>query len=132
MQVQLRQLSGTTVVVCNVHVASLPAAERASVGVHMAARVHLPSLVTCQYTQLDPLRPLVMIVQVKEVGDGNINYVYVLEGPAGSLCLKQGHPYVRIMKSWKLSQVCPSGEQELFTLVIHQDEIPRSNSRLCL
>jgi hypothetical protein len=39
------------------------------------------------------------------VGDGNINYVYVLEGPAGSLCLKQGHPYVRIMKSWKLTQV---------------------------
>ena len=53
---------------------------------------------------------MVTIVQVKEVGDGNINYVYVLEGPAGSLCLKQGHPYVRIMKSWKLSQVCHSGE----------------------
>lgn len=54
------------------------------------------------------LMSLVVIVQVKEVGDGNINYVYVLEGPAGSLCVKQGHPYVRIMKSWKLSQVCRS------------------------
>lgn len=43
--------------------------------------------------------------QVKEVGDGNINYVYILEGPSGALCLKQGHPYVRIMKSWELTQV---------------------------
>jgi 5-methylthioribose kinase len=52
-----------------------------------------------------PDESLVVIMQVKEVGDGNINYVYILEGPAGSLCLKQGHPYVRIMKSWKLTQV---------------------------
>jgi hypothetical protein len=70
-------------------------------------------------TSMTPLMRLVMFVQVKEVGDGNINYVYVLEGPAGSLCLKQGHPYVRIMKSWKLSQVCRSGEQEPLTLVHH-------------
>ncbi len=43
--------------------------------------------------------------QVREVGDGNINYVYILEGPGGSLCLKQGPPYVRVMQSWALSQV---------------------------
>ena len=42
--------------------------------------------------------------QVREVGDGNINYVYILEGPGGALCVKQGHPYVRIVKTWALTQ----------------------------
>ena len=42
--------------------------------------------------------------QVREVGDGNINYVWAVEGPSGSLCLKQGPPYVRVMASWALSQ----------------------------
>ena len=44
-------------------------------------------------------------VQVREVGDGNINFVYIVEGPAGALCVKQGPPYVRIMQSWALTQV---------------------------
>ena len=44
-------------------------------------------------------------VQVREVGDGNINFVFILEGPGGALCVKQGHAYVRIMKSWALTQV---------------------------
>ena len=44
-------------------------------------------------------------LQVREVGDGNINFVFILEGPGGALCVKQGHPYVRIMKSWALTQV---------------------------
>lgn len=39
------------------------------------------------------------------MGDGNINYVYIVEGPAGAVCVKQGPPYVRVMKSWALSQV---------------------------
>jgi hypothetical protein len=44
--------------------------------------------------------------QVREVGDGNINFVFILESPSGgSLCVKQGHPYVRIIKSWRLTQV---------------------------
>eukprot|EP00884_Botryococcus_braunii_P014980 jgi/Botrbrau1/23483/Bobra.106_1s0035.1 len=42
--------------------------------------------------------------QVKEVGDGNINYVYIVEGPEGALVVKQGLPYIRIAKDWKLSQ----------------------------
>ncbi len=41
------------------------------------------------------------------MGDGNINFVYILEGPAGALCVKQALPYVRcIGESWPLSQVC--------------------------
>lgn len=32
-----------------------------------------------------------------EVGDGNINFVYILKGPGGSVAIKQGLPYVRIV-----------------------------------
>lgn len=39
----------------------------------------------------------------REVGDGNLNYVYIVEGPAGSICLKQALPYVRLVgESWPL------------------------------
>lgn len=42
---------------------------------------------------------------VREVGDGNINFVYILEGPLGALCLKQALPYVRVVgESWPLTQ----------------------------
>jgi 5-methylthioribose kinase len=43
--------------------------------------------------------------QVAEVGDGNINFVYIIHGPAGSLCVKQALPYVRCVgEDWPLSQ----------------------------
>lgn len=39
----------------------------------------------------------------REVGDGNLNFVYVLEGPRGSVCVKQALPYVRLVgESWPL------------------------------
>jgi 5-methylthioribose kinase len=41
--------------------------------------------------------------RVQEVGDGNLNLVFIVEGPAGSLCLKQALPYVRLVgESWPL------------------------------
>ena len=41
---------------------------------------------------------------VKEVGDGNINFVFIIEGPAGALVLKQALPYVRCVgEAWPLS-----------------------------
>ena len=41
---------------------------------------------------------------VKEVGDGNINFVFIVEGPAGALVLKQALPYVRCVgEAWPLS-----------------------------
>ena len=41
-----------------------------------------------------------------EVGDGNINFVYIVKGPTGAVCLKQGLPFVRIAgDSWPLTQV---------------------------
>lgn len=40
------------------------------------------------------------------MGDGNINFVYIIEGPAGGLALKQCLPYVRCVgESWPLTQV---------------------------
>jgi 5-methylthioribose kinase len=49
------------------------------------------------------------MLQVQEVGDGNINFVYIVKGPKGALCLKQGLPFVRIAQDWPLTQVpCPS------------------------
>jgi 5-methylthioribose kinase len=39
------------------------------------------------------------------VGDGNINFVYIVEGPSGALVVKQGLPYIRIAHDWPLTQV---------------------------
>ncbi|KAG6545215.1 hypothetical protein Mapa_013327 [Marchantia paleacea] len=41
---------------------------------------------------------------IKEVGDGNMNYVYIVGGPRGSLVLKQALPYVRCVgESWAMT-----------------------------
>jgi 5-methylthioribose kinase len=40
---------------------------------------------------------------IGEVGDGNLNLVFIVEGPAGDLCVKQALPYVRLVgESWPL------------------------------
>ena len=41
--------------------------------------------------------------QVIEVGDGNLNLVFIVEGAAGSVIVKQALPYVRLVgESWPL------------------------------
>lgn len=41
--------------------------------------------------------------QVGEVGDGNLNLVFIIRGPGGSLVAKQALPYVRLVgESWPL------------------------------
>jgi 5-methylthioribose kinase len=41
--------------------------------------------------------------RIQEVGDGNLNLVFLVHGPAGSLCAKQALPYVRLVgESWPL------------------------------
>ena len=41
--------------------------------------------------------------RVREVGDGNLNLVFIVEGPAGGLVVKQALPYVRLVgESWPL------------------------------
>jgi 5-methylthioribose kinase len=41
--------------------------------------------------------------RVREVGDGNLNLVFIVESPAGSVVVKQALPYVRLVgDSWPL------------------------------
>lgn len=43
--------------------------------------------------------------QAEEVGDGNLNFVFILRGPSGSICIKQAPPYVRCVgEDWPLTQ----------------------------
>ncbi|KAG9440380.1 hypothetical protein H6P81_020545 [Aristolochia fimbriata] len=42
---------------------------------------------------------------IKEVGDGNLNYVYIVLGAAGSFVVKQALPYIRcIGESWPMTK----------------------------
>jgi 5-methylthioribose kinase len=39
-----------------------------------------------------------------EVGDGNLNLVFLVEGPAGGVCVKQALPYVRLVgEGWPMT-----------------------------
>jgi 5-methylthioribose kinase len=41
--------------------------------------------------------------RVREVGDGNLNFVFIVEGPAGGVCVKQALPYLRAAgESWPM------------------------------
>lgn len=41
--------------------------------------------------------------KVSEVGDGNLNLVFLVDGPSGSCCVKQALPYVRLVgPDWPL------------------------------
>ena len=41
---------------------------------------------------------------IREVGDGNLNLVFIVEGPAGAVCVKQALPYVRAAgPSWPMT-----------------------------
>ena len=42
--------------------------------------------------------------QVQEVGDGNLNLIFIVQGPSGSVCVKQALPYVRVAgASWPMT-----------------------------
>jgi 5-methylthioribose kinase len=42
---------------------------------------------------------------VEEVSDGNLNYVFIVKGPAGGICVKQAPPFVRCVgEAWPLAQ----------------------------
>ncbi|GAB4852867.1 hypothetical protein Ancab_017064 [Ancistrocladus abbreviatus] len=57
-----------------------------------------PSLVSKLDGQLDDL-------QIKEVGDGNLNFVFIVVGSAGSFVIKQALPYIRcIGESWPMTK----------------------------
>lgn len=43
-------------------------------------------------------------IEVSEVGDGNLNLVYLVHGPGGSVVVKQALPYVRVVgEGWPLT-----------------------------
>ncbi|MBO1361334.1 S-methyl-5-thioribose kinase [Acetobacter sacchari] len=39
---------------------------------------------------------------VREVSDGNLNLVFLVFGPSGTLCVKQSLPHVRVDPDWKM------------------------------
>ncbi|MCQ9155396.1 S-methyl-5-thioribose kinase [Acidomonas methanolica] len=39
---------------------------------------------------------------LREVSDGNLNTVFLVEGPSGALCCKQSLPHVRVDPDWKM------------------------------
>jgi 5-methylthioribose kinase len=42
--------------------------------------------------------------RIREVGDGNLNLVFIVQGAAGSVCVKQALPYVRVAgESWPMT-----------------------------
>ncbi|KAJ0884213.1 putative S-methyl-5-thioribose kinase [Helianthus annuus] len=44
-------------------------------------------------------------LKIKEVGDGNLNFVYIIISPSGSIVIKQAIPYVRcIGESWPMTK----------------------------
>lgn len=56
--------------------------------------------------------------QVREVGDGNLNLVFIVEGRAGSVCVKQALPYVRVAgPGWPMSPERAYFEQAYFRSV---------------
>ncbi|HME41265.1 MAG TPA: S-methyl-5-thioribose kinase [Steroidobacteraceae bacterium] len=56
--------------------------------------------------------------QIREVGDGNLNLVFIVEGPEGSVCVKQALPYVRVAgPSWPMSPQRAFFENSYFAAV---------------
>ncbi|EPS60755.1 hypothetical protein M569_14047, partial [Genlisea aurea] len=44
-------------------------------------------------------------LQIKEVGDGNLNFVYIVQGPRASVVVKQALPFIRcIGESWPMTK----------------------------
>lgn len=44
-------------------------------------------------------------LKIKEVGDGNLNFVYIIISPSGSVVIKQAVPYVRLIgESWPMTK----------------------------
>ncbi|WP_373288972.1 S-methyl-5-thioribose kinase [Aureimonas endophytica] len=51
----------------------------------------------------DRVGPIASDWRVREIGDGNLNLVFVVSGPVGSVVVKQALPYVRLVgESWPL------------------------------
>ncbi len=55
--------------------------------------------------------------RIREVGDGNLNLVFLVDGPSGSVCVKQALPYVRLVgEGWPLGLERASFECRALTI----------------
>jgi 5-methylthioribose kinase len=55
---------------------------------------------------------------VREIGDGNLNLVFIAEGPEGSICVKQALPYVRAAgPSWPMTPERATFENHYYAAV---------------
>ena len=55
---------------------------------------------------------------VREVGDGNLNLVFLVDGPGGSICVKQALPYLRVAgPSWPMTLERAYYEQSYYAAV---------------
>ncbi len=55
---------------------------------------------------------------VREVGDGNLNLVFLVDGPEGSVCVKQALPYLRVAgPSWPMTLERAYYEQLYYAVV---------------
>lgn len=60
--------------------------------------------------------------QVKEVGDGNLNLVFIVTGPLGAVIVKQALPYVRLVgESWPLPLIRAFFEYHALTRQAQRD-----------
>ena len=60
--------------------------------------------------------------QVKEVGDGNLNLVFIVTGPVGAVVVKQALPYVRLVgESWPLPLIRSFFEYHALTRQAQRD-----------
>lgn len=55
--------------------------------------------------------------RAREVGDGNLNLVFLVDGPDGGVCVKQSLPYVRALATWHVSVERAFFEQAYFAAV---------------
>ena len=59
-------------------------------------------------------------IEIKEVGDGNLNLVFFVESKKNSICIKQPLPYLRVLKDWPLTLKRSYYESEYMNLsLIH-------------
>lgn len=57
--------------------------------------------------------------RIREVGDGNLNLVFLVDGPEGTVCVKQALPYVRAAgPSWPMSPERASFENAYYRAVM--------------
>jgi len=64
--------------------------------------------------------------KIREVGDGNLNLVFLVDGPSGTVCVKQALPYVRAAgPSWPMSL-----ERAFFENAYYQTVAPHVGRRI--